>query len=106
MQRVEAEPIDKLGRPIDVPYGEIGPFAGFEGSCLAREAKRAGRVAGGAGEAFVHREPEQSRRHVKREEERGHWRRARIGIGGDSHWQATLSHEFYRRRLSFVKHII
>src|ERR1700722_6588606 len=97
MQRVEAEPIDKLRRALDIPYREISPLADFEGSCLARKVERAGRVAGGAGEAFVDREPEQSRRHIEREEDRGHWRRARIGIGGDGHRQAMFPHEFDRR---------
>jgi hypothetical protein len=38
MQRVEAEPIDKLGRPVDVPDRKIGPFAGLERTRLVAEA--------------------------------------------------------------------
>ena len=106
VERIEAQPIDELSRTFDVPYREIGPFAGLEGSCLARKAERARRVAGGAGEAFVDGEPEQRRRHVEREQKRGQRRCAGIGVGGDRHRQAMLAHEVDRRRLALAQHIV
>jgi hypothetical protein len=105
VERVEAEPIDELSWTFDVPYREIGPFAGFECSCLARKAERARRVAGCAGEAFVDGEPEQRRRHVEREQKRGQRRGAGIGVGGDRHRQAMLAHQVHRRRLALAQHI-
>ena len=61
VQWVEAEPVDELGRPVDVPDREIAPFAGFERAGLARKAQRARAFAGHAGEAFVNGHPEQRR---------------------------------------------
>lgn len=35
VQRVEADPVDKLGRPLDIPDREVAPFAGLERAGLA-----------------------------------------------------------------------
>ena len=77
VQRIEADTIDELGRPLDVPDREIRPFAGFERPRLLGEAERARRIARDAGEAFVDRQAEQRRRHVERQQQR----RQRRGAG-------------------------
>ena len=51
VQRIEADAIDQLGRPLDVPDREVAPLAGFERADLVEPAERARRLARDAGEA-------------------------------------------------------
>ena len=57
MQRIEADAIDQLGRTLDIPDREIAISTGFERADIVT-AKRTGRVARDAQEAFIHGESE------------------------------------------------
>src|SRR5882757_2704123 len=41
VQRVEAHPVDELGRPVDIPDREIAIFTGLERAGLTDNAQRA-----------------------------------------------------------------
>ena len=62
VQRVEAHPVNQLGRAVDIPDREIAIFAGLERR--SREYPARARTQRHAGEAFGNRHPEQRRAHV------------------------------------------
>ena len=102
MERVEADAVDELGRTFDIPDGEIGRLAGFQRAGLGKQAERAGRLAGGAGDAFLDRQAEERRRHVHGQQQRGQRRGAGIAIGGDRDRNACLAQRLDRRLLLLV----
>src|SRR5215203_1945660 len=52
LQRVEAHPVDQLGGPLDLPYGEIAIFACLERTSFTENTQRPRAFARHAGEAF------------------------------------------------------
>src|SRR6516225_9209336 len=64
MKRIEAEVIDELDRLVDIPDGEVAPFAGLERADLVEATERACRFAGESRDAFLERQAEECRRHV------------------------------------------
>ena len=78
MKRVEAHAVDELGRPLDVPDGEVRGLARLQRPGLAEQAQRPRGFARDAGEALVDRHAEQRRGHVHGQQQRGERRGAGV----------------------------
>ena len=83
MKGVGADAVDQLGEISDVPDGEIGGLAGFEGAGVVLEAEGACTVYCDPTQTFGDGEAEEGRTHVRGEQDRGQWRGAGVAIGGE-----------------------
>ena len=105
MQRIEPHAVDQLGRPLDVPDGEVAALAGFQRADVVEPAERARRLARHAGKDLVDGQPEQRRGHVHRQQQRGERRGAGIAVGGDGDRHAVLAEQVDRRLLRLAEEV-
>ena len=59
VKRIESDPVDQFGGPLDVPDREVAGFAGFQASDFVDSPSAARRIACYRGKAFVDGEAEQ-----------------------------------------------
>lgn len=70
VQWIEADPVDQLGRTLDVPDREVAPLPSLERADVGKAAERARRFPGQARQALVDGHAEQRGSHIHRQQQR------------------------------------
>ena len=81
VERIEPHLIGEDIGVVDVPDGQIRPFADTERAAVAQETERPCGLSRRAGESLFGSEKKEGRRHVEHEQQRRHRGTARIAVG-------------------------
>ena len=105
VEGVEANPVDELRRPLDIPDREIAIFAALETSDVIEASERARGLPRDGCDAFIDGQAKQRRAHVHRQQQRRQRRGAGVAVGGECYSCAVAPHRFDRRRLLLADEI-